>query len=30
MQNVNGKWWVALVVFLGLAPAIFAVQGHTP
>jgi hypothetical protein len=28
MQNMNGKWWVALVVFLGLAPAIFAVQDH--
>jgi hypothetical protein len=28
MQNMNGKWWVALVVFLGLAPATFAVQDH--
>src|ERR1039458_7199145 len=28
MQNMNGKWWVALVVFLGLAPVLFAVQDH--
>ncbi len=30
MQNMNGKWWVALVVFLSLAPAIFAAQDRSP
>jgi len=30
MQNMGAKWWVVLVVFLSLAPAIFAVQDRSP